>query len=125
LKKWGSFMSSEKENKTKENTQISLNPRMSHTCAAVGQTKTAQFAETDILTTLPLVAIGLRPCAHRHRVSSSRSHNSITRSNNNNPCMPRTTKHQKRKQIKQLQLQRANSQDQVSEGLQGTALLAG
>jgi hypothetical protein len=186
-------MRSEKENKNKENTQISLNPRMSHTCAAVGQTKTAQFAETDILTTLPLVAIGLRPCAHRHRVSSSRSHNSITR-NNNNPCMPRTTKHQqkqstnscscsaqthkikvlkpcrelhslqvndlivklrtsasrqqlplaqqhhaqqqqplhaphhktsKRKQIKQLQLQRANSQDKVAEDLKGTALLAG
>ena len=63
-------------------------------------------------------------CAHRHRVSSSRSHNSNTRSNNNS-CMPRTAKHQKRKQTKQLQLQCANSQDKGAEGLQETALLAG
>jgi hypothetical protein len=39
-----SFMNSKKENKNKENTEISLNPHMSHTCAAVGQTKTEQSA---------------------------------------------------------------------------------
>ena len=66
---------------------------MSHTRAAVGQTITEQFAETDILTTLPLAAIGLPLCAHRYFVRNSRPHNSNTRSNNNS-CMPSTTKHQ-------------------------------
>ncbi len=68
--------------------------------------------------------IRLPSCAHRHRVSSSRSHNSNTRSNNN-PYMPRTAKHQNKKQTKQLQLQHANSQEKGTEALQGTALLAG
>ena len=105
-------MRSKKENKNKENTEISLNPQMGHTCNALGQTETEQSAETDTLTMLQMVAIGFLRCAHRHRVSSSRPHN-------NNTCKPRDHKKSNKKKNKQLQLQlqlqHANSQEEVAE----------